>query len=118
MTGTEISLLLQIPIVGIFVFFVLKLYELQRKTIADMTQTYSETIDRIVKRLAEESTNRDETMRGYITEQRQQDRGMQEQTIEMLRFFREELQANNLAIQNNTSAIRDIKTPPTKGRRQ
>jgi hypothetical protein len=118
MTGTEISLLLQIPIVGIFVFFVLKLYELQRKTIADMTQTYSETIDRIVKRLAEESTNRDETMRGYITEQRQQDRGMQEQTIEMLRFFREELQANNLAIQSNTSAIRDIKAPSTKGRRQ
>jgi hypothetical protein len=44
MTGTEISLLLQIPIVGIFVFFVLKLYALQQKTLGEMAQTYSDTI--------------------------------------------------------------------------
>jgi len=114
MTAPELSFLLQIPIVGIFVYFVLKYSEAQRKNATEQTKIFAETIDAIVKRLADESTARDETMRNYISAQREQDRGILLQTNEVMKFFREELQSNNAAMQNIAAAVEKIKFPAKK----
>lgn len=114
MTAPELSFLLQIPIVGIFVYFVLRYSDAQRKNATEQTRIFAETIDAIVKRLAEESIARDQTMRDYISSARDQDRGVIAQTNEVMRFFREELQSNNAALKNIVGAIDKIKRPVKK----
>jgi hypothetical protein len=69
---TWISLAIQIPLVGLFIYFSILLIDKFLKSIESIVKTFGATVDSITKSFVESTDSRDQAWRDFFNSQREQ----------------------------------------------